>query len=76
MLISSAVFVLASYVGPVTSPDAYLNPARTRKQVERVERQQPGYNYPRASYQPPSEKPMTVREKAAKGRMVVPDKFL
>ena len=76
MLISCGILVLASYVGPTASPDGHLNPQETRKQAQRIERSQPNYNYPEVNHYPTEQKPMSVREKAARGYIVVPDKFL
>ena len=74
MIISTALFILASYAGPTTSSDRNSTP--TRRQEQRTKRNNPEYNYPRGrNNQPQGQNRMSEPERAEEGRMVVPEQF-
>lgn len=78
MLAPAAVLLLASYVGPAAAPDTNYAAPSTREKVERAERNNSYYLNPQN--QPPQGSSMreadwSVRERAAEGRLVVPEKF-
>jgi hypothetical protein len=73
MIISSALFILASYVGPTPSPDRNLTPMR--RQQQRIERNNPEYNPRTGNNHKGQKNKMSEPERAEEGRMVVPEKF-
>ncbi|MDF1683787.1 MAG: hypothetical protein P1U36_03930 [Legionellaceae bacterium] len=78
MLVPTAVLLLASYVGPVASPDENLGGYPAVRSERRIEQNEAGYIHPRARQTErsmPREAVMPEAERAEEGRMVVPKAF-
>ena len=76
MIMPGALLLIASYVGPVASPDTSGEAPRTKKHMQRLERNSSVYINPQNQPNYRNAEQPSVLDKAAEGRMVVPEKFL